>query len=194
MGIVIKGILSIIISMVMQLSVINMVESTPEDAVRDFFDGLAAGDSKVTERYMENDYVNTLINVKTDEKTADRMYKALFRNFTYDIADVAVKDDLAVAKVNITCNDFTKVRKNYDKAAYKYVVDNLYKDKMADKSWLSSKCFGIYVKQIEKASEKDPQTAVLYVPLEDNGSYGWNIILDDEMMKTMLGGLNFPQQ
>lgn len=194
MGIMIKGILSIIITAVMQLSVINMVESTPEDAVRDFFDGLGTGDSKVTERYMENEYVNTLINVKADEKTADRMYRALFRNFTYDIEDVAVKDDLAVAKVAITCNDFTKVRKNYDKASYNYVVDNLYKDRMADKSWLSSKCFSIYVKQIEKAAEKEPDETVIYVPLEDNGSYGWNIILDDEMMKTILGGLKFPEQ
>ena len=81
MGIMIKGILSIIITAVMQLSVINMVESTPEDAVRDFFDGLGTGDSKVTERYMENEYVNTLINVKADEKTADRMYRALLQEF-----------------------------------------------------------------------------------------------------------------
>ena len=193
MGWIIKTVLGIIIPVVMQLSVVSMVETTPDSAVKDFFDGLSTGDSKVTERYMDNSYINTLINVKGKEKTVDCMYDALFKNFSYSIDDIAEKDDLAVAKVTITCNDFTKVSKNYDKASYKYLTDNLYKDKVADKAWLSEKCFSLYVDQIEKAAEKEPSEKVIYVPLEDNGSYGWNIIIDDEMMKTVLGGLKFPE-
>lgn len=190
---IVKGILGIMIPLVMQLGVINMVETTPDAAVKDFLDGLRTGSSKVTERYMENEYVNTLINVKGDEETVDRMYGALFRNFEYTIDDVAEKDDLAVAKVSIKCNDFTKVRKAYDKASCKYVTEHLYDEKIADKSWLNDKCFEIYVKQIENAADKEPSETVIYMPLEDNGSYGWNVIIDDELMKTILGGLKFPE-
>ena len=33
---------------------------------------------------------------------------------------------------------------------------------------------------------------VIYLPMVDNGYYGWDVLLSDELMQTMLGGLQMP--
>lgn len=193
MQIIVKTVVSILIPLLMQFSIINMVETTPRDAVTDFMNGLRTGDSSLTERYMDNEYVNLLVNVKGREKTVKRMYEALFSNFSFSIDKIATKNDVAVAKLTITANDFSGVMKSYDKASYKYVVKNLYREKMSDKEWLNERCFEIYVKQIEKAAKGEPSETVVYVPLIDNGYYGWNVLLTDAMMRSILGGLKIPE-
>ena len=32
----------------------------------------------------------------------------------------------------------------------------------------------------------------IFIPMEDNGYYGWKILLNDEIMKTLVGGLELP--
>ena len=192
MHVIIKVIMSILIPMFMQFSTVNLVETTPKDAVSDFMDGLKNADRQTIERYMNNEYVNLLVNVKGDEATVEKMYGALFKNFSYKIDKIANKNDVAVAKVTVVSNDFSNVRKAYDEASYNYVMDNLYKDKIADKEWLSEKCFEIYVGQIEKAATGETSETVIYIPLVDNGYYGWNILLNDALMQSILGGLKMP--
>ena len=49
------------------------------------------------------------------------------------------------------------------------------------------------MQQIEAAASSDQTTeAVIYLPMVDNGYYGWDVLLSDELMETMLGGLKMP--
>ena len=193
MHVIVKVIMSVLIPMLMQFGTVNLVETTPGDAVSDFMDGLKTADRQTIERYMNNEYVNLLVNVKGDEKVVERMYGALFKNFSYKVDKIARKNDVAVAKVTVVSNDFSNVREAYDKASYDYIIDNLYKDKTADKEWLSEKCFEIYVSCIEKAADGKTSETIIYIPLADNGYYGWNILLSDTLMQSMLGGLKMPE-
>ena len=106
--------------------------------------------------------------------------------------NVVSKDDVAVAKVTVTCNDFSQVSAAYDKAAYEFIKSNLYTDEVADKTALNAKCLDLYVQQIEAASSGETAETVIYLPMVDNGYYGWDVLLSDELMQTMLGGLQMP--
>ena len=193
MHFIFKVILKTMIPLLMQLGVINMVSSTPQQAVDTMMDGLKTGNQQELERYMDNTYVNLLVNLQGDEEVVDRMYAALFQNFDYRIEEIAQKNNVAVARVSIERNDFHKVLKAYDKSSYQYIVKNLYKEEIGDKEKLNAKCLDLYVKEIEKASEKDTEEEVIFIPLVDNGSYGWNVLLSAEIMKEILGDLALPE-
>ena len=92
----------------------------------------------------------------------------------------------------MTCNDFSQVSAAYDKAAYDFIKSNLYTDEVADKTALNAKCLDLYVQQIEAASSGETAETVIYLPMVDNGFYGWDVLLSDELMQTMLGGLQMP--
>lgn len=190
---IVKLILTAIIPVLMQVGVINTVSSTPQEAVNTMMDGLKTCNEQELEKYMDNTYVNLLMNLQGDEKVVDRMYAALFENFQYEIVEIAQKNDVAVAKVAITGNDFHKVLKAYDKSSYDYVMKNLYTEDIADKKKLNGKCLDLYVKEIEKAAKKEPVEETIFIPLADNGSYGWNVLLSDELMKEILGDLALPE-
>ena len=193
MSFIFKEIISIIVAIMLQLGVVSAVETTPDDAVADLLDGLKAGDSSMTERYLDNQYVNLLVNAQGDEAVIERMYDALFKNFNYKIEEVGEKNDVAVAKVTITCNDFSGVGAAYDKASYDYVMSNLYTKDIEDKDKLNAKCLDIYVQQIESAAASEAVTeTVVFIPMTDNGNYGWNVLLTDELMQQMLGNLQLP--
>ena len=57
---------------------------------------------------------------------------------------------------------------------------------------LNAKCLDLYVQQIEAASSGETAETVIYLPMVDNGYYGWDVLLSDELMQTMLGGLQMP--
>lgn len=142
---------------------------------------------------MDNQYVNFLENVNGSDKEMDRLETALFKNLNYKITETAVKGDVAVAKVEVTSNDFSKVMDSYQKESYKYVMDNLYDDKATDKEQLNKKCMDIYLQQIENiAKNGDTIQTEIFVPMEDDGHYGWRILLNDEIMKALMGGLELP--
>ena len=189
-----KIVIMLILSLAMQTGTESIVSTTPREAVNDFMDGLAARDTMVMEKYMDDAYVNFIMNVKGDRETIEKMNEALFSDFSYDIEKIAVKDDLAVAKVIVTSRDFSGVKKAYDRASYSYVVDNLYSDEVGDKEQLAAKCLEIYVGQIEKAAEsgKTVETTV-FIPMADDGHYGWNIMMTDDLMSSVLGNLQIPQ-
>lgn len=193
MQFLLKGIISMIVTVLLQGGVASIVSTTPDDAAKDFLAGLKANETKVMEKYMDNSYINFICNVEGDEGVVDRMDDALFQNFDYKIDKVATKDDVAVAKVTVTCNDFSQVSAAYDKAAYDFIKSNLYTNEVADKNALNAKCLDLYVQQIEAAASSG-QTAetVIYLPMVDNGYYGWDVLLSDELMQTMLGGLQMP--
>lgn len=191
---ILKIIVTVIISAVMQSGIINIVSTTPDEAVTDFLDGLKSRDSYVMEKYMDNSYVNFITNVQGDDAVVERMNAALFSNFSYEVEKIAGKDDVAVAKVTVKSGDFSNVLSAYDTASYDYVVSNLYTDDIADKEKLNAKCLEIYVQQIEKAAENGAVTeTVVYVPMIDDGYYGWNIVMTDELMKSVLGNLQIPE-
>lgn len=190
---ILKTVITLLISLLMQSGVVNMISTTPHDAVSDFMDGLKNRDSSVMEKYMDDSYVNFITNVQGDEAVVERMNEALFRNFSYKIEKIKTKNDVAVAKVSITSSDFSNVLSGYESASYKYITDNLQSDEIADKDYLNAKCLEIYVEQVEAAADSGTVLeTVVYIPMIDDGYYGWNIIMTDDLMKTVLGNLQMP--
>ena len=172
-----------------------MVESTPTAAAEDFLSAVKKQDQKVMERYMDNDYVNFLCNSEGDDKSIDKMNDALFENFEYEVLEVKEKGDVAVAKVMITSCDFSKVMDSYAKVAYKYIMDNLYEKEIGDKEKLNKKCLELYVNEVEKVAEKGKTVEnTVVIPMVDDGYYGWNVIMTDELMESILGNLEMPTQ
>ena len=170
---ILKTVITLLISLLMQSGVVNLISTTPHDAVSDFMDGLKNRDSSVMEKYMDDSYVNFITNVQGDDAVVERMNEALFRNFSYKIEKIKTKDDVAVAKVSIT--------------------NNLQSDEIADKDYLNAKCLEIYVQQVEAAADNGTVLeTVVYIPMIDDGYYGWNIIMTDDLMKTVLGNLQMP--
>ena len=190
---ILKTVITLLISLLIQSGVVNLISTTPHDAVSDFMDGLKNRDSSVMEKYMDDSYVNFITNVQGDDAVVERMNEALFRNFSYKIEKIKTKDDVAVAKVSITSGDFSNVLSGYESASYEYITDNLQSDEIADKDYLNAKCLEIYVEQVEAAADSGTVLeTVVYIPMIDDGYYGWNIIMTDDLMKTVLGNLQMP--
>ncbi len=190
----IKILITIIISALMQSSAVNMVSTTPKEAVTDFLSGLKARESMTMEKYMDNSYVNFLVNVQGDDAVTERMNEALFSGFSYEIGRVVQKNKAAVAEVTVRSIDYSSVLDGYETEAYAYVMDNLYTEEIADKEKLEAKCLEIYVEQIEKAAETGNKIETLiYIPMVDDGYYGWNVIMTDELMRSVLGNLQMPE-
>ena len=190
---ILKTVITLLISLLMQSGVVNLISTTPHDAVSDFMDGLKNRDSSVMEKYMDDSYVNFITNVQGDDAVVERMNEALFRNFSNKIEKIKTKDDVAVAKVSITSGDFSNVLSGYESASYEYITDNLQSDEIADKDYLNAKCLEIYVEQVEAAADSGTVLeTVVYIPMIDDGYYGWNIIMTDDLMKTVLGNLQMP--
>ena len=188
-----KTVISIIISIMMQMGVMNMISTTPHESVTDFMDGLKNREAHVMEKYMDDSYVNFIANVQGDKDTVARMNEALFRNFSYEVKEIIEKNDVAVAKVSIKSGDFSKVLSEYEKVSYQYVTDNLYTDDIADKEKLNAQCLQLYVQQVEKAAESGAVLeTIVFVPMVNDGYYGWNIIMTDDLMKNVLGNLQMP--
>ena len=190
---VMKIIATVVISVMMQAGTESIVATTPREAVLDFMEGLENRDTYVMEKYMDDSYVNFITNVQGDEAVVDRMNDALFSGFTYKIEDMAVKNDVAVAKVTITSCDFSGVLDAYNTVSYQYVVDNLYTDEIADKDWLNAQCLELYVEQVEEAAAVGAtMETTVFIPMVDDGFYGWNIIMTDGLMSSVLGNLQIP--
>lgn len=192
---IVKILVTILISTLMQSSAVEMVSTTPTEAAEDFLGALKAQDPKVMEKYMDNAYVNYIMNAEGDQKVIDRMNAALFGEFSYEIEQVKKRNDVAVAKVTVKSSDFSNVMNEYNKVSYAYVMDNLYDEKIADKKALEKKCMELYVNELEKAAESDSMVeTIVFVPMVDDGYYGWNVIMTDELMKSVLGNLQMPVQ
>ena len=190
---IVKIIISALMVVFMQTSVVNMATITPEEAADDFLKALKSQDGKSMERYMDNSYINFLCNTDSDEKAVDKIADAVFENFEYEIEIVKQKNKSAVAKVKVKSNDFSKVMDKYEKESYDYIMENLYEKEIGDKDALNAKCLDMYVAQVEKAAESDKLIEKeVFVPMTDNGYYGWNVIVTDEFMEAVLGGLEVP--
>ena len=83
-----------IVTVLLQGGVANIVSTTPEDAAKDFLEGLKNNEPQVMEKYMDNSYINFICNVEGDEGVVDRMDDALLQNFSYEVDKVAAKDDV----------------------------------------------------------------------------------------------------
>ena len=190
----IKALTAVIIAMMIQGGVSGAVETTPEEAVSDFVTGLMAGDEQIVERYVDNEYINFLANAEADDETKARISKALFKNRKYDREDTAQKGGAAVVEARISTNDFSDVMDEYKEASYSYVKENLYDEDITDKDKLSAKCLDIYVDQIEKdAEEKASLEKKVYIPMIEDGYGGWKLLLNDDIVKTLMGQLSIPK-
>ena len=193
MGGIINTIVSILIAMTISGSATSMAEVTPQEAADAFLQNLSADDAQTDMMYMDNKYINFLENVKGTDEEMDRLENAVFKNFSYEITDERAKGDVAVVKVAVKNCDFSDIMDDYEKASYKYVTEHLYSDTVTDKKKLNKKCLDIYLDQIEKSADKDPSyEADVFIPMEADGYGGWRIILNDDIMKSILGELEIP--
>lgn len=190
----IKALTAIVVALMIQGGVSGAVDTTPDEAVSDFMTGLLNGDDQIIERYVDNEYMNFLANVDADEETKARMNQALFKNLKYEIEDTAQKGGAAVVEAKVSTNDFSDVMDKYKEASYSYVKKNLYDEDITDKEKLSAKCLEIYVDQIEKDAEgKASLEKKLYIPMVEDGYGGWRLLLNDEIVKTLMGDLSIPE-
>lgn len=190
---VVKAIVTVLVTMLMQTCVVSTVSSTPAEATEAFLAALKKQDAKVMGRYMDNEYVNFLYNTEGDADVIGKMNKALFSSFSYEVEKVKQKDGVAAARVVVTGCDFSDVMDSYEKKSYDYIMDNLYEDDIADKDKLASKCLEMYVAEIEKVAEEAKTVeTVVFIPMTEDGFYGWNVIMTDELMKAVLGNLEMP--
>lgn len=190
----IRAITAILIAILIQGGISGAVETTPEEEVADFMAGLMTNDSQVIERYMDNEYINFLANIDTDEETKARMNEALFKNLKYEIEDSIQKGGAAVVEVRLYTNDFSDVLQKYKDASYEYVMNNLYDDKVTNKKQLSKKCLDIYVDQIEKDAKKETSLEKkIYIPMIEDGYGGWKLLLNKGIMKNIMGKLAIPK-
>ena len=190
----IRAVTAILIAILIQGGISGAVETTPEEEVADFMAGLMANDSQVIERYMDNEYINFLANIDTDDETKARMNKALFKNLKYEIEDSVQKGGAAVVEVRLYTNDFSDVLQKYKDASYEYVMNNLYDDKVTNKKQLSKKCLDIYVDQIEKDAKKETSLEKkIYIPMIEDGYGGWKLLLNKSIMKNIMGKLAIPK-
>ena len=190
---IINTILSIILALGISTGAANIAETTPEEAVNDFFARLTGGDTQLMESYVDNSYVNFLENVKGSDKEMDVLEEEVFENLEYSVNETRTKGKAAVAKVKISNKDFRSVMDEYEKASYKYVMNNLYDEEAIKKEELNAECVDIYIEEIKKAAEADSTyEAEILIPMEDDGYSGWRIILSDEIMQATMGGLELP--
>ena len=63
-----------------------------------------------------------------------------------------------------------------------------------DKKKLSKECLEIYVEQIEKDAKAEPSLEkTIYLPMINDGYGGWKMLLDDKIMKALMGNLAMPE-
>jgi len=189
---IVNVILTVLLSLSMNSSVVDIVSTTPQEEAVDLMKALESQKTEVFELYADNEYVNFLNNVQTDERMSS-VYDYMFENFSYEVIKTETKNDVAVVKITVKTNDFSKVDDAYEDAAYKYIMDNLGTDKVSDTEKLNAKCVELYVKQFEKAAkgEADKETTAFVTMISDR-HHGWNVILTDELMKAVLGDVDLP--
>lgn len=190
----IKTITALVVAFAMQFSMAGVVDETPKQAATEFMDGITHQQEEVLDLYMENQYVNFLANVEMGEKTGARFRESLLGNLSYEIVDKEERDDLAVVKLTVKGNDFSKVMKNYEKASYDYVTEHLYDDDVVDKKALKKKCLSIYVDQVEKVARKNKVKEItVYLPMKQDRHGVWKVLVSDEIMKQLFGDLALPE-
>ena len=194
MGAILNLIFSVIIAMSMHSSTMEATQVDPQQVADECMNGIKTFQEETLDRYAGNTYVNFIVNLEGNDETVSRMQEALLRNFDYRIEAVEERDDLAVAKITVTQCDFSKVLKKYKKRSYDYVTEHLYDENITDKDWLNEKCLDIYVSQIEKVAKAGKtHEETIYLPLTSDGYNGWNAILEDDNMKTIIGDLSIPE-
>lgn len=194
-----NGIISAIISLFMALSISggmsNLGEESPQEAVDDFLNGLSSGDQQLYQLYADNSYVNFIGNTNCSDEDAKRLEEAVFANLDWKVTDSAVREGIAVCKLTVSNTDLSRVLKNYEKESHDYVMENLYDEKVTDKDTLSQACLDMYLGQLEKAAGGDAiRTVEIFIPMEADGYNGWRVILDEEIMKAITGGLVLPME
>ena len=190
---IIRTIIAVAVAVSLQMGMTDATEVSPWDAAEECMHGIATMQEETMDRYAGNTWVNFIVNLEGDEETVARLQEAIFRNFSYQIDAVEERDGLAVAKVTIHQCNFGKVLDRYDRKSYDYITEHLYDEDITDKKKLNAKCLDIYVDQVEKVAKAGKlHEHTIYLPMTSDGYNGWNVQLDDETMKTIIGDLAVP--
>lgn len=192
-GGVIRAISAVIVAFVLQSSMIAAIDEPATQAADEFMAGITTQETEIMSKYMDNQYVNFLANIKADEKTAEKIRTSLLGNLTYEIEDAEEQGSLAVVKMTIKGNDFSKAMENYEEASYEYVTENLYDDTVTDKKALEKKCLEIYADQLAETAKKGKlKESTIYLPMKKDQHSVWSVMLTDEIMKELLGNIALP--
>lgn len=185
-----KKIICVILSAFMLLAFCGCTYSKPDEDAKIFFDGIKSRDLTVIAKYCEtNKAMNMLLNSKGDKEDNIRLYKKLFKNFSYKIVSTKKEDNKATIEVEITNTDMKKVFKRYSSHSYKYVLNNVYNN--LTKAKIKKACVRVFEEQLDATiKKKEKVTNKVTIELKANDeNHNWDVQLDDKLMDAMLGGL-----
>ncbi len=183
-------IVSIIISILASLGMSNIAESTAQDAAVQFLDDMSQGKSEIIEEYEENEYVNYLENILAENESTAGIRDIIYDSLDYEVIETASKNKVAVAKVKIINKDYSKVLEQYEKDSHDFLKKNLYEEDITNKDKLNQRCVEIYAEEVADAANADKNIErEIFIPMEMEGLNSWHIMLNDEVMKALVGNL-----
>ena len=181
--------ITLLMIILMLLSLAACTFEKPEDKVTKFLDGVKTSDTEILKGYVDNKYVNLLVNAKGDPKVISAVRKTLFKNLKYEIVSSEKKDGKTVVKVKISNTNFKNVIKDYDSESYSYIIDNLYSGSLNRKN-LNAKCLKILLKSVkESLKENKKYTKEVDVELVENDHNAYDLKVTNKLMDAVTGGL-----
>ncbi len=181
--------LLIMITLLMLFSLASCTFEKPEDKAAAFLDAVKTDNTEVLKGYVDNKYVNILVNATGDKKTLAAIKKGIFKNLEYSVSAAEKNEDGSVTlKVNVKNLDFSEVMKDYDAESYSYVIDNLYAGKL-NRKHLNEKSLKILLKAVKEAlKEKKKYSKEVVVTLKENDHNAYDLIVTDKLMDALSGG------
>lgn len=181
--------LLIMITLLMLFSLASCTFEKPEDKAAAFLDAVKTDNTEVLKGYVDNKYVNILVNATGDKKTLAAIKKGIFKNLEYSVSAAEKNEDGSVTlKVKVKNLDFSEVMKDYDAESYSYVIDNLYAGKL-NRKHLNEKSLKILLKAVKEAlKEKKKYSKEVVVTLKENDHNAYDLIVTDKLMDALSGG------
>ena len=180
--------LAIILAVLALLSFCACTFEKPEEKASAFLDAVKNQDNEILSGYVDNEYVNLMVNAKGDEKVLKEIKTALFKNMSYEITASEETDEGTVLTVKVTNLDFSNVIKDYDAQSYSYIIDNLYSGSL-DRKKLNGKCLDILNKAVKQAvKEKKKFSREVKVTLTENDHHAYDLKVDNKLMDALSGG------
>lgn len=173
-------VLYFILSTMISTGTATVVEDTPAEVTESYFAGLAGGQQQIVQEYRGCDGI-------------DQIEDEALKNLDYKIEDAVAKGDVAVAKVQITNRDFSRVNEVYTEKSYNYVMDHLYDEDIEDKEKLAAECLKIYEDCVaEAAGSQEEISTEIFLPMVHSEEEDWQVVPDEKTRRALLGGLELP--
>ena len=108
---------------------------------------------------------------------------------TYEIISATESYEGPIVQVKIINADFANVMINYEKRSNKYIMNNLYSNKI-EKENLEKICLQILAKEIDVASKNEARVeSVINIEMVENNVQRYDINIENELVNAITGNL-----